>query len=220
MLQSWLSVCGHEMGEGMYEGWMPLPTHPQQYCDPASLVDSFGCQSIFLTWLLSVCLSVCLSIYQSVILSFNSIPIFTYSLSLLLFAISFLLQDVLSFCVDTLVTFCIIMIRNGQIGNTGTRHNQKKTASPLRSVIAGLHCSWGVVKVESHWPDLGYFQWFLAENGKHHFMGLLRRSAEIRITGNDSRWILARNNKFQRPNELKYMLPNSNQYKSSWGCEN
>ena len=26
------------MGWGMDGGWMPLPTHPQRYCDPASLV--------------------------------------------------------------------------------------------------------------------------------------------------------------------------------------
>ena len=94
---------------------MPLPTHPQHNCDPASLVIclwGFVWMSVDLSVFIAVCLSVCLSIYQSVILSFNSIPISTSSLSLLLFAI-FLLQDVLSFCVDTLVIFSIIMIRHG-----------------------------------------------------------------------------------------------------------
>ena len=85
------------------------------------------------------CLSVCLSIYQSIILSFNSIPFFTFSLSLLLFTI-FSLQDMLFFCVNTLVVFCIITIKNSQNGNTGIWHNRKKTSSPLRSVIAGFHC--------------------------------------------------------------------------------
>ena len=32
------------------------------------------------------------------------------------------------------------MIKNSQIGNTGIRHNRKKTVSPLKSVIAGFHC--------------------------------------------------------------------------------
>ena len=49
------SVCGHESksaktsildafcvcewgSRGVDEGWMPLPTRPQRYCDPASLV--------------------------------------------------------------------------------------------------------------------------------------------------------------------------------------
>ena len=31
-----VSKCG--VGEGVDGGWMPLPTHPQQYCDPVSLV--------------------------------------------------------------------------------------------------------------------------------------------------------------------------------------
>ena len=26
------------MGMGVDGGWMPLPTHPQRYCDPVSLV--------------------------------------------------------------------------------------------------------------------------------------------------------------------------------------
>ena len=30
------------MGWGVYGGWMPLPTRPQRYCDPASLVVKFG----------------------------------------------------------------------------------------------------------------------------------------------------------------------------------
>ena len=31
-------VSEHGVGEGMDGGCMPLPTHPQQFCDPASLV--------------------------------------------------------------------------------------------------------------------------------------------------------------------------------------
>ena len=31
-----MSVCG--VGEGVDGGWMPLPTRPQLYCDPAPLV--------------------------------------------------------------------------------------------------------------------------------------------------------------------------------------
>ena len=42
-------------GEGVDGGWMPLPTHPQQYCDPASLVLSFS---------LSLSLSLPLGIYD------------------------------------------------------------------------------------------------------------------------------------------------------------
>ena len=30
------------MGWGVYDGWMPLPTRPQQYCDPASLVHVYS----------------------------------------------------------------------------------------------------------------------------------------------------------------------------------
>ena len=37
-LSVFVSKCG--VGEGVDEGWMPLPTRPQRYCDPASLVIS------------------------------------------------------------------------------------------------------------------------------------------------------------------------------------
>ena len=33
-------VCGGGGGWGVDGGWMPLPTRPPRYCDPASLVDS------------------------------------------------------------------------------------------------------------------------------------------------------------------------------------
>ena len=44
-----------------------------------------------------------------------------------------------SFVSSTLI-LCSITIKNSQNGNTGIRHNRKKTVSPLRSVIAGYHC--------------------------------------------------------------------------------
>ena len=47
----------------------------------------------------------------------------------------------LSFCISYSVIHCSITIKNGQNGNTGIRHNRKKTISPLRSVIAGFHCT-------------------------------------------------------------------------------
>ena len=47
----------------------------------------------------------------------------------------------LSFCISYSVIYCSITIKNGQNGNTGIRHNRKKTISPLRSVIAGFHCT-------------------------------------------------------------------------------
>ena len=34
-----MNVCG--VGEGVEMGRSPLPTYPQRYCDPASLVDIF-----------------------------------------------------------------------------------------------------------------------------------------------------------------------------------
>ena len=46
----------------------------------------------------------------------------------------------LSFCISSSVILCSITIQNSQNGNTGIRHNRKKTVSPLRSVIAGFHC--------------------------------------------------------------------------------
>ena len=48
----------------------------------------------------------------------------------------------LSFCISYSVIHCSIAIKNGQNGNTGIRHNRKKTISPLRSVIAGFHCTY------------------------------------------------------------------------------
>ena len=38
----YVSVLGGELGGalGVDGGWLPLPTHPQRYCDPASLVFS------------------------------------------------------------------------------------------------------------------------------------------------------------------------------------
>ena len=46
-----------------------------------------------------------------------------------------------SFVSSTLI-LCSITIKNSQNGNTGIRHNRKKTVSPLGSVIAGFHCIW------------------------------------------------------------------------------
>ena len=34
----WVYVSVWEGGWGEAGGWLPLPTRPQQYCDPASLV--------------------------------------------------------------------------------------------------------------------------------------------------------------------------------------
>ena len=46
MLLLGLSVCEseHGVGEGMDGGCMPLPTHPQRYCDPASRVLTMASQ--------------------------------------------------------------------------------------------------------------------------------------------------------------------------------
>ena len=52
----------------------------------------------------------------------------------------------LSFCISYSVIHCSITIKNGQNGNTGIRHNRKKTISPLRSVIAGFHCNFITAK--------------------------------------------------------------------------
>ena len=46
----------------------------------------------------------------------------------------------LSSCISSSVNHSSITIKNSQNGNTGIRHNRKKTSSPLRSVIAGFHC--------------------------------------------------------------------------------
>ena len=50
MLQLWLSVCLNVcvMGMGMCVdgGYTPLPTHLQQYCDPASLVPIYSMHAI------------------------------------------------------------------------------------------------------------------------------------------------------------------------------
>ena len=41
MCDPWMTCCVCEWGTwGVDGGWMPLPTHPQRYCDPASLVIS------------------------------------------------------------------------------------------------------------------------------------------------------------------------------------
>ena len=39
-----LSECVGK-GRGEAEGWMPLPTHLQRYCDPVSLVDLSTCDN-------------------------------------------------------------------------------------------------------------------------------------------------------------------------------
>ena len=45
-----------------------------------------------------------------------------------------------SFWVHTFVFLSFAIVKNVQIGNNRIQHNRKKIASPLRSVIAGLHC--------------------------------------------------------------------------------
>ena len=54
----------------------------------------------------------------------------------------FVKRCVLISCICSSVFLCLFTIKNSQIGNTGIRHNRKKTLSPLRSVIAGFHCIW------------------------------------------------------------------------------
>ena len=46
----------------------------------------------------------------------------------------------LSSFISSSVILCSTTIKNSQNGNTGIRHNRKKTVSPLSSVIAGFHC--------------------------------------------------------------------------------
>ena len=89
----------------------------------------------FYSWL-SVCPSVCH--YVNLFILYLFIPIHSrccFSRYL------YVIRCARSSCVNTLVILCIIMFKDGQIGNTGIRHNRKKTVSPLRSVIVGFHCS-------------------------------------------------------------------------------
>ena len=52
----------------------------------------------------------------------------------------FVIRCALSSC-GYLVIICLVMVKKSQIGNTGIRHNRKNTVRPLRSVIAGFHCT-------------------------------------------------------------------------------
>ena len=71
----------------------------------------------------------------------NTAPALPHAIWVGSYVFSLVIRCALSSCICSSVFLCLIMIKNSQIGNTGIRHNRKKTASPLRSVIAGFHCT-------------------------------------------------------------------------------
>ena len=46
VLDVFLGMCVGGGAWGVDGGWMPLPTHPQRYCDPASLVNFEAIRSL------------------------------------------------------------------------------------------------------------------------------------------------------------------------------